>query len=332
MNNFLKNKAGRIGSSEIFALIQHYLSDAELLNFGVQPMSVRSEKPFQTAFYLYHKVRGTLPRVKELPRSMGDFGLAAQGVCEKWLKEQGYHVEASKQIYSGNSVASVDFIARLDVTINQDGVIIPPNTDIIVECKTFVPTMIKEYKTLGIPFKYICQLMYQLWLYGRVAGAFCPLELSNDTQDERAYIAGLFAGDKKKALRQTYARFNKSLVFMELKPEYIALFELVLERFFDDVTAGREPELIMADEPSMLFDMLRTNKHIIDAAAIPIDAATIDQFLDYKAKSDDMKFMLDACKKKIVDALYKGKSLAATDGKREVKVTANNALQIKDVK
>lgn len=326
--DFFRNKKHRIGSSEIFSLVQHYLTDQELLNFGIQPASVRGEEPFRTAFYLYHKVRETLPRVIELPRSMGDFGLAAEFVAEKWLKDSGYDVSRPDQCVSGNCVASADFMLKSPTTINQDGVIIPPNTDFIVENKTFVPQMLKKVKAEGIPFKYICQLQYQLWLYGVRAGAFSSLELFDDTADERAYIAGVFAGSKAKGLRQFYARFNKSLVFMEYRQEFGPMFELVLKRFFDDVNSNHEPELRFADEPSLLFALLRINSAVNDAPEATLPAGLLDSYVESKDAYTRAKFNYDVQKKKIVDIMYKNKTLKGTDGVQTAVVQGNNSIKV----
>lgn len=327
-SDFYLNKKHRIGSSEIFSLVQHYLTDTELLNFGVQPSSVRGEQPFRTAFYLYHKVRETLPKEIELPRSMGDFGLAAEFVAEKWLKENGYNPTRPEQKISGNCVASADFMCSATKTINQDGVILAPGDKFICENKTFVPQMLKKVKDEGIPFKYICQLQYQLWLYGIRTGAFSSLELVDDTADERAYIAGVFAGSKSKGLKQFYARFTKSIVFMEYKQEYGAMFELVLERFFNDVNNGHEPELCMADDPALLFALLRINANVKEAPQATISTALIESYQKAKNAYADAKFAYDTHKKKIVDILYQNKTLSCTDGKSTVLVQGNNSLKV----
>ena len=326
--DFYEKKRHRIGSSEIFSLVQHYLNDQELLNFGVQPNSVRGEQPFRTAFYLYHKVRETLPHEIQLSRSMGDFGLAAEFVAEKWLKDNGYNPARPEQCVNGNCVASADFICTATKTINKDGVIIALGDKFICENKTFVPQMLKKVKEEGIPFKYICQLQYQLWLYKIQVGAFSSLELIDDTADERAYIAGVFAGSKAKGLKQFYARFQKSIVFMEYKQEYGAMFELVLQRFFDDVNNAREPELCFEDDPALLFAMLRINSAVKDAPQAQIPDGLIKAYQDSKNKYHDAKFDYDLYRKKIVDILYRGQTLTGTDGKNKVVVQGNNSLKV----
>lgn len=327
-NDFYEKKRHRIGSSEIFSLVQHYLTDTELLNFGVQPSSVRGEQPFRTAFYLYHKVRETLPKEITLSRSMGDYGLAAEFVAEKWLKDNGYNPTRPDQTISGNCVASADFMCSATKTINQDGVILAPGDKFICENKTFVPQMLKKVKEEGIPFKYICQLQYQLWLYGIHTGAFSSMELADDTADERAYIAGVFAGSKTKGLKQFYARFTKSIVFMEYKPEYGAMFELVLERFFNDVNNAHEPELCFEDDPALLFALLRINACVKEAPQAQIDTALIEQYQRAKKAYGDAKFAYDMQKKKIVDILYQNKTLSGGDGKQTVIVQGNNSLKV----
>lgn len=330
---FFALKKGRIGSSEIFTLVQYYLSDQELLNFGIQPTSVRGEEPFRTAFYLYHKVRGTLPKVIELTRAMGDFGLAAEYVAEKWMKEQGYEVSRPEQVVVGNRVASADFMVRSKTVINQDGVIIPPNTDFIVENKTFVPQMLKKVKAEGIPFKYICQLQYQLWLYDIRAGAFSSLELCNDTADERAYIAGVFAGSTSKGLKQFYARFTKSLIFMECRQEFGPMFDLVLSRFFADVNTGREPRTCLADDPSMLFALLRIDANVQEAPAATLYESTVEAYEVAKHAYQQAKICYDIRKKNIVDVLYQNRTLTGitNEGKKKVIVQGNNSIKVVNI-
>lgn len=326
--DFFEKKRHRVGSSEIFSLVQHYLNDQELLNFGVQPTSVRSEQPFVTAFYLYHKVRETLPTPMQLNRSMGDFGLAAEFVAEKWLKDKGYNPTRPEQCINGNCVASADFICTATKTINQDGVIIAPGDKFICENKTFVPQMLKKVKVEGIPFKYICQLQYQLWLYKMRVGAFSSLELTDDTADERSYIAGVFSGSKSNGLKRFYARFQKSIVFMEYKPEYGAMFELVLQRFFDDVNNAHEPELCFEDDPALLFSLLRINSAVRDALPAKIPEGLIQTYQTKKNAYNEVKFEYDLYKKKIVDILYRNQTLTGKDDKNTIIVQGNNSLKI----
>lgn len=49
-------RATRIGSSEVFDIVRYYATDDELQNCGFNAEAVRAEKPYTTAWALYHKM------------------------------------------------------------------------------------------------------------------------------------------------------------------------------------------------------------------------------------------------------------------------------------
>ena len=51
-----KARATRIGSSEVFDIVRYYASDDELQNCGINAEDFRNEKPYTTAWALYHKL------------------------------------------------------------------------------------------------------------------------------------------------------------------------------------------------------------------------------------------------------------------------------------
>ena len=74
-----KARQNRIGGSEVFDIVRYYATDQELQNCGFNAEDFRSEKPYTTAWALYHKVLNDgLYHKEELAPEFAEYGHAIE--------------------------------------------------------------------------------------------------------------------------------------------------------------------------------------------------------------------------------------------------------------
>ncbi len=333
-------KSNKIGSSEIFALIQYYAKDNELLSCGIQPADIREESSFNTAFGLYHKIKKTKEYfTKPLGRVYADYGTAMETYAKYWLKNQyKASIEQGLVFIDNDCIVSTDIIGSWKDTpiqdINSVYIDIINNPCFIVEIKT-INSWKYQAKTLitGIDWKTILQHQYQLFISGIEWGGILPIVLENDTAEERCFIAGMAQGNKSKFIKYLEPRCKTQIYFIQKIPALRGLFTAVLERFFDDVKNNNEPTMYPdKEEPKAIFNMVRNYQ---DTFRINVSVdGKIDNFIKSKENFEMAKKEFEKQKDLIINTLYMSKALRITDkdNSKRIEIDGRNAVIIKDIK
>lgn len=337
---WLNLKKKRIGSSEIFSLVKYYATDEELLNCSLSPQEVADETAFDSAWTLYHKIKQDITiHTKQLPISLDKYGISMEDYAMNFLKDNFKGITFKKgNVYIPDNfrIASLDIECNVKSSILRDvsGQIINTfkNYKGLVEVKT-----VNKYKWLnnGISCRTKIQQAYQMYCTGIKFGGIVSIVLKDDTQEKRAFLAGIFEADKTKFLN--YAKDEISEVFVDwyqFNNAFIGLFSSVLERFKRDLNEDNCPALFIGDEePKVIFDAIREfqEKTHTSIGSCEIDLKGYIKAKNLLKKVDDI-FKLK--KNAIINKLYFEKSIEAQDIKNNVflKIDARNALVVKDMK
>ncbi len=339
-NKWFDLRSNKIGSSEIFALIQYYATDNELLSCGIQPKDFREESSFDTAFGLYHKIKKTKEYfTKPLSRAFADYGSAMETYAKQWLKNRyKIDIEDGFVFVDNDSIASTDVIGVWkDTTIqdyNGNYIDVVDNPCFIVEIKT-INNFKYQTKTLitGIDWRTIIQYQYQLYISGLEWGGILAMILENDTIEERCYIAGLSQASKSKFIKYLEPKVKTEIYFMQKIPAFRGLFSVVLERFFSDIKNSNEPSMYPDKEESKaIFNMIRNYQDTFRENYV-IDG-NLSNFIEAKTNFDKAKENFENQKNIMINALYMSKSLKIIDNKnlKKIEIDGRNALILKDIK
>lgn len=303
----------RIGSSEVFGLIQYYATDNELLNVGIDPIEFRRENAFYSAFFLYHKMIGTDGLKSEsLPISLGEYGLASEAWAEHILKKQGITAESQAVYVTDRCIASCDLIT-------PDGV---------VEIKT----VNRFNRAEGMSWRTNIQHQYQMWVSGIHTGKIFEIVLKNDNTELRCWLAGLFAGSKKKFLKQMDIIALDFIYEDNYNPAFGVLFEAVMTRFLNDITNRNEPNIskIWAmDKKHILMDRVKSGLTVID----PIKY-NLSDYVEKKSVYDVAKEQYDMAKSGIIDLMYMSDCDTMIDEASglQLKIDSRGAVREKKIK
>jgi hypothetical protein len=152
----------RIGSSEVFDIVRYYATEQELLNCGLNPEEVRGEKPFVTAWALYHKIlRDGIFQRAEIDPAYAEYGHAMEKYGRRILQENRTNKLKNGTVYADNRC-----IASLDIEgISEDidhkefdfgNGIVPIGKPFVCEQKTLFAFKDK------LPVKYVIQAQFQI--------------------------------------------------------------------------------------------------------------------------------------------------------------------------
>lgn len=278
-----KLREQRIGSSEIFDLVRYYATDEELQNCGITAEDFRAEKPYTTAWALYHKMLNDgLYRREELAPEFAEYGHAAEPYGVRELqKGRNKRLRPGEVYFTDRLIASLDIAGtaeRLDEVPFDYGVGTPKaGQRFVCEQKTMQPMMIKR----GIPFKYIIQAQYQI---GQTKADFFILQvmvLKNDTPFERGKITQM--SPKK---RYQYLDDNMTVTHLYFQNNFhlARLIDVCLDRFFRAVDEHEEPTpYIENDSQANIIESIRMNSRFNPEAVVECD---LTSFAKAKEKED----------------------------------------------
>lgn len=254
-----KAKTVRIGGSEVFDLVRYYATDDELQNCGLNAEDFRDEKPYTTAWAMYHKILNDGIYKKEaLSPEFAEYGHTAE--------PYGVHILSvgrQKKLKPGEVYINENMIASLDISGTAEEIDEVPfdygdgspkrGQKFVCEQKTMQPQMIKN----GVPFKYIIQAQYQIMM---TEADFFILQLMI-LHEDTPFIRGKLCGMSKKK-RFAYMDENMTVKHLYFKNN-IALAELIklcIGRFFTAVSERNEPApFLECDKQKNIIEAVRLN-------------------------------------------------------------------------
>lgn len=254
-------KAVRIGSSEVFDIVRYYATDEELQNCGINAEEFHREKPYVTAWALYHKMLSDgLYKKEELAPEFSEYGHA--------VEPYGFHVlqeGREKKLTAGE----VYMDARLIVSCDMSGVSELADTAVpftvghgyprrgqkfVCEQKSMMPVVAKNGK---VPYKYLVQAQYQIL---KTHADFFILQVMV-LKDDSPFHRGKICQMSKKA-RIAYLKDKMAVAHFYIRNnEHLSrLIDVCLDRFFTAVSERREPTPYIAwDSQQNIIESIRLN-------------------------------------------------------------------------
>lgn len=284
-----KARSQRIGSSEIFDIVRYYAKNEELQNCGIDAEKFRAEKPYTTAWALYHKVLNDGLYFKEaLAPEFAEYGHAAE--------PYGVHVlqkGRKKKLKPGEVWVGDRLIASLDIAGTAEETDIKPfdygkgapriGDRFVCEQKTMMPQNVKK----GMPYKYIIQAQYQIT---ETKADFFILQfmiLKEDTPFNRGRICQM---SKKKRFEYLDSNMTVSHYYFKSNEHLSRLIEECLKRFFDDVDNKREPTPFIAfDTPKNIIESIRLNTAYNDKKVCSYDLNIYKSAKEAEEKADGIR-------------------------------------------
>ena len=323
-------KATRIGSSEVFDIVRYYATDEELQNCGINAESIMSEKPYTTAWVLYHKLQddGIFQR-PELPPELADYGHAVEPYGLKVLQEgRRLKLKAGEVYISDRLIASLDvsgFSEEADVRKFDFG---NGNVEIgkrfVCEQKSMMPVVIKN----GLPIKYIIQAQYQIAMTGADFYILQIMVLDNDTVFERGKIVQMARPTRAKYLKD---RMTVTHMYIQNNEHLSMLIKTCLKRFFDDVDNHNEPTpYIKHDSQRNILESIRANTYYNKDLALDFD---LSEYKKAKEEADAAEANRKDCLQKIIETAkeYNASRFISEDG-TSASFSASGAFLLKHPK
>ncbi len=252
-------RENRIGSSEVFDIVRYYATDEELQNCGINAEDFRAEKPYTTAWALYHKmIDDGIYRREALAPEFAEYGHAVEPYGVKVLQRG-----RTKKLKPGVVYANKRLIASLDIEGIAEEIDIcsfdyghgKPKVGqrFVCEQKSMMPNVIKN----GIPFKHIVQAQYQILSTRADFFILQIMVLKDDTVFNRGKICQM---SKKKRFEYLDENMAVSHFYFRNNEHLSQLIKECLKRFFDDVDNHREPTPFLENDSTQnIIESIRLN-------------------------------------------------------------------------
>ncbi len=299
-------KASRIGSSEVFDIVRYYATDEELQNCGINAEDFRFEKPYTTAWALYHKMLSDgVYKQEELAPEFAEYGHAVEPFGLYVLQEG-----RERKLKAGEVYMDSRMIASCDITgISELVDTAVPFTvgngyprrgqKFVCEQKTMRPEVAKNGK---VPYKYLVQAQYQIMKANADFFILQMIVLKNDTPFLRGKVCQMsrikriaFLKDNTKEER-FYIRNNEHLA---------KLIDVCLTRFFEAVTTRQEPTpFIEWDSQQNILESIRLNTQFSDK---PVEF-DLGLLMEAKEREDVAKKIKQAEMQKIIESAMENHS------------------------
>ena len=256
-----KARASRIGSSEVFDLVRYYATDDELQNCGINAEDIRAEKPYTTAWTLYHKIiNDGIYQKQEIPPELSEYGHAVEPYGLRILQEGRKLKLKPSEVYIGDRlIASLD-ISGVSEEIDQRpfdyGVgTVPTGKNFVCEQKSMMPVVLKN----GLPIKYIIQAQYQIVSTAKDFYILQVMVLDNDTVFERGKIVQM---SKSKRFEYLKDKMTVTSLYFQNNEHLAMLIKTCIDRFFSDVDNFREPTPFLPyDKQKNILESIRINTY-----------------------------------------------------------------------
>ena len=291
----------RIGSGEVFDIVRYYATDEELQNCGINAEDFRNEKPYTTAWALYHKMIGDgIYKREALAPEFAEYGHAVEPYGVRVLQEG-----RKKKLKPGVVYADKRLIASLDIEGIAEEIDIRPfdcgngkpkiGQRFVCEQKSMMPVMVKS----GVPFKYIIQAQYQIMSTLADFYILQIMVLKNDTVFNRGKICQMSPKKRYEFLKDN---MNVGHYYFANNEHLAQLIKECLNRFFEDVDNLQEPKpFIDTDNTQNVIESIRINALYNDKMAIKYDLT------DYIVAKDAENRAAEVRKKLLQDIIDEAK-------------------------
>jgi hypothetical protein len=324
-----------IGASEIYGIIYAYATDSELESVGISPEKMHEETPYKTAWALYHERKRTPGFfTPSFAPELSQYGNAVERWAENKLSM--YFDESTPQErisnYDLQLHATCDFTAytseKTDVLFAKSGLMAPITAKkIVIENKTENAFLKRD----TIPFKYLFQTHQQALLCNADFIGFHFIKLKEDSAFIRGQLTAL-SGLRGKRNRANFFQImdnsaETEIIIIEPMQQLQMLIKLCMSRFINDYYNAIEPPFDYA-KTAQVAEIIRANGHCENS----IGNLTINfnTWQAAKNKVSSATAELDELKKQIVSELYAQKLLSGESVNASVKMSANNAILIKE--
>lgn len=221
--------------------MRYYATDQELQNCGINAEEFRSEKPFTTAWALYHKMLGDgFFRREELAPEYAEYGHAVEPYGVRVLQRG-----RTKRLVAGEVYISDRLISSLDISGTAEEIDEVPfdygtgkprkGQKFVCEQKSMNPMILKK----GLPFKYIIQAQYQILQTKADFFILQIMVLKDDTVFNRGRITQMSPKKKYQYLDENMTVIHK---YFQNNMHLSVLIDECLKRFFSAVDNGTEPK------------------------------------------------------------------------------------------
>jgi len=320
----------RIGSSEVFDIVRYYSSDDELQNCGINAEDLRAEKPYTTAWALYHKMQNDgIYQRQSLPPELAEYGHAVEpyglSVLQAGRKAK---LKAGEVYVSGKLIASLD-ISGISEEIDErpfdyGSGMVGIGRHFVCEQKSIMPQVLKK----GFPIKYIIQAQYQIAMTKADFYILQIMKLEEDTIFERGKITQM-SNSKKKLYLQ--GKMTVTHLYFQNNESLAMLIKVCLERFFADVDNHREPTpFIEHDNQRNIIDSIRINTFYNKNLTLDFE---LSEYMRAKEESEIAEARRKAVLQGIIETAkkYNASQFLSLDGTR-ASFSASGAFLIKPPK
>ena len=297
-----KARECRIGSSEVFDIVRYYASDEELQNCGISAEKFKSEKPYTTAWALYHKILDDGIYHKEaLPPELAEYGHAVEPYGISILqKNRNKKLKAAEVFISKKLIASLDIagvVEDVDLIDFNYGLGKPKiGQRFVCEQKSMNPQVIKN----GLPFKYIIQAQYQIAMTTYNFYILQLMILKEDTVFIRGKICQM---SRKKKFEYLQNNLSVNHYYFKNNEHLSQLIYTCLNRFFDAVDNHIEPTaFIQYDSGKHILESIRINTYynkdlVIDYDLGPYVALKEKEDIAKANRQDELQRIIELAKK-----------------------------------
>lgn len=322
-------RATRIGSSEIFDIVRYYSSDDELQNCGINAEDLRAEKPYTTAWALYHKMQNDgIYQRQSLPPELADYGHAVEPYGLTVLQNgRQAKLKAGAVYISDRLIASLDISGiseEIDARrFDYGNGMVTTGKHFVCEQKTIMPQVLKK----GLPIKYILQAQYQITMTKADFYILQIMKLEEDTVFERGKITQM-SSSKKKLREYLQDKMTVTHLYFQNNESLAMLIKACLERFFSDVDQHREPTpFIEHDAQRNIIDSIRLNTFFNRKLTLDLD---LSEYIKAKDESEAAEARRKAVLQSIVETakIYNASQFISADGTR-ASFSASGAFLIK---
>ena len=282
-----KARTFRIGSSEVFDIVKYYASDNELQNCGINAENFRLEKPYTTAWALYHKlICDGLYKKEELAPEFAEYGHSVEPYGVNILQRNRKRKLKPGLVYVNDRlIASLDISGIAEQSDEERGFDYgngnpKSGQKFVCEQKTMMPQMIKN----GIPYKYIIQAQYQILMTKADFYILQIMILKEDTPFIRGKICQM---TKKKKFEYLDNNMTVRHYYFKNNEHLSRLIKVCLNRFFDDVDKKNEPTpFIEYDSQQNIIESIRLNSAFDSEKKIEYD---LSYFMSMKERENEAK-------------------------------------------
>lgn len=324
-----KARLTRIGGSEVFDIVRYYATDDELQNCGIDSEKFKNEKPYTTAWALYHKILNDgIYQQAVLPPEFAEYGHAAE--------PYGLHILShgrNLKLKPGEVYATDRLIASLDISgisepidrkpFNYGVGLVPVGKRFVCEQKTMMPSVVKK----GLPYKYIVQAQYQITMTKADFYILQIMVLNTDTVYERGKIAAM---SPKKRFEYLDRNMSVTNIYFADNPHLASLIKTCINRFFDDVDSLHEPTpYVENDTAKNIIESIRINTSYNRKLDYVYD---LSEYARLKTEADKAEQARKAELQKIIEEAkqWNVSRFKTDDGKYTASFSASGAFLLKE--